>query len=57
VRLFAFHDPAIPNLIASTTTTKGLRVSCVMNYNTHPKGVKMVYSMRYAQSASDKTGG
>jgi len=31
----------IVNLIASTTTIKGLRVSCAMDYNTYPKGVKV----------------
>ncbi len=31
----------IVNLIASTTTAKGLRVSCAMDYNTYPKGVKV----------------
>ena len=31
----------IVNLIASTTTTKGLRVRCAMDYNTYPKGVKV----------------
>lgn len=31
----------IVNLIASTTTTKGLQVKCAMDYNTYPKGVKV----------------
>jgi len=31
----------IVNLIASTTTTKGLRVRCAMDYSTYPKGVKV----------------
>lgn len=31
----------IVNLIASTTTTTGLRVSCGMDYNTYPTGIKV----------------
>jgi hypothetical protein len=31
----------IVNLIASTTTAKGLRVTCAMDYNKYPKGVKV----------------
>jgi hypothetical protein len=31
----------IVNLIASTTTAKGLRVACAMDYNQYPKGVKV----------------
>ena len=31
----------IVNLVASTTTAKGLRVGCAMDYNTYPKGVKV----------------
>lgn len=31
----------IVNLIASTTTTKGLRVTCAMDYNKYPKGEKV----------------
>jgi len=31
----------IVNLIASTTTAKGLRVECAMDYNEYPRGVKV----------------
>ena len=31
----------IVNLIASTTTTKGLRVNGAMDYHKYPKGVKV----------------
>jgi hypothetical protein len=30
----------IVNLIASTTTVKGLQVNCAMHYNKYPKGAK-----------------